>query len=241
MVSQIELLCAACGKTFTRSVKSHNQRVSRGAKQFFCSTACVLDKKRREEHQCEFCGTATFNPKFCSQSCSASRRLGIQRNPPKLRVCLACGGEFLMSGTHRSPKYCPPCKGSNTWPTVDLKRPHIRRGSRYFTRPDYKNVTIEQICQGPYLTGKHKSHLHIYIRALNRTWNKAKLKLPCAVCGYSAHVELAHIQPISSFSPDTLLGVVNATENVIQLCPNHHWELDSGVLKLKTIGAPERN
>ena len=142
MVSQIELLCAACGKTFTRSVKSHNQRVSRGAKQFFCSTACVLDKKRREEHQCEFCGTATFNPKFCSQSCSASRRLGIQRNPPKLRVCLACGGEFLMSGTHRSPKYCPPCKGSNTWPTVDLKRPHIRRGSRYFTRPDYKNVGI---------------------------------------------------------------------------------------------------
>ena len=52
-------------------------------------------------------------------------------------------------------------------------------------------------------------------------------KLACACCGYDKHVELAHIKPVSSFDVNTLISVVNSEENVIQLCPNCHWEFDN--------------
>lgn len=57
--------------------------------------------------------------------------------------------------------------------------------------------------------------------------------LPCQVCGYSLHVELAHIKPISSFSDETLLSVVNNPSNILVLCRNHHREQEHGFLLLR--------
>jgi len=110
-----------------------------------------------------------------------------------------------------------------------------RRGLRVRTVIDYKNMTLEQLRQGPYLVGKHKSQFNIYVRALGRTWNKHKLDLPCQHCGYSKHVELAHIKAISSFDPNSSVWDVNNPNNVVQLCPNCHWEFDSGMIPLDQI------
>lgn len=54
----------------------------------------------------------------------------------------------------------------------------------------------------------------------------------CGICGYSLFVETCHIKPISSFSDSTLLSEINDPNNLIGLCPNHHWEYDNGYLKL---------
>lgn len=59
--------------------------------------------------------------------------------------------------------------------------------------------------------------------------------MPCAVCGYTKHVELAHKRALQDFPDDALLSEVNARGNVIQLCPNCHWELDHGFLDLRLI------
>lgn len=59
------------------------------------------------------------------------------------------------------------------------------------------------------------------------------INLPCAYCGYSLHVELCHIKPISSFPDSALLSEVNSRKNNIQLCRNCHWELDNSILKIK--------
>lgn len=56
--------------------------------------------------------------------------------------------------------------------------------------------------------------------------------LKCAICGYDKHVEIAHIKAVSNFSEDTTIGEINSIDNLIALCPNHHWEYDSGVLKI---------
>ena len=48
----------------------------------------------------------------------------------------------------------------------------------------------------------------------------------------SKHVELCHIKPIASFKDSALLSEVNSKNNIVQLCPNCHWELDHGILKL---------
>lgn len=48
----------------------------------------------------------------------------------------------------------------------------------------------------------------------------------CTECGYSKHVEVAHIKPVSSFTDDTLISVINHPSNLKVLCPNCHWEFD---------------
>lgn len=189
------------------------------------------------------CGGETTNPQFCSRRCSASRQLGLQRNPPKVRICKKCTAPFTMSGIHRSSMYCPNCTGTvhRRVDIVLLKR--TRKGKRISARHDYKSLTIAEVTRGPYLEGKHRSQILIYVRSFNRSWNRNKLMLPCASCGYAKHVELAHIRPISSFPPETTLGEVNHPDNVMQLCPNCHWEFDNHLLTMENIweGRPDSN
>jgi hypothetical protein len=55
----------------------------------------------------------------------------------------------------------------------------------------------------------------------------------CKVCGYSTYVEVCHIKAIADFSKETLIKEINSLSNLIYLCPNHHIELDKGLLNLK--------
>lgn len=52
------------------------------------------------------------------------------------------------------------------------------------------------------------------------------------VCGYTLHTELCHIKAIKDFPKNTPLSIVNAKNNLIFLCPTHHWELENNYLKL---------
>ena len=54
----------------------------------------------------------------------------------------------------------------------------------------------------------------------------------CAVCRYSHHVEVAHRNPVSKFQETALIGEINHIDNLVGLCPNHHWEYDNGKLDL---------
>lgn len=54
----------------------------------------------------------------------------------------------------------------------------------------------------------------------------------CAICGYSTHIEIAHIKAVSDFEDSATIAEINSIDNLIALCPNHHWEYDNGILKL---------
>ena len=58
----------------------------------------------------------------------------------------------------------------------------------------------------------------------------------CAVCGYATHVEICHIREIAAFPPDASVSEINALSNLIALCPNHHWELDRGLVQMGPVG-----
>ena len=47
---------------------------------------------------------------------------------------------------------------------------------------------------------------------------------------YNKHIEIAHIKGVSEFSDDSLVSEINDINNLVALCPNHHWEFDSGQL-----------
>lgn len=61
---------------------------------------------------------------------------------------------------------------------------------------------------------------------------KHNKKPKCCICGYDKHVEVAHIKPVSDFTDETLIKEINSIDNLIGLCPNHHWEYDNGILKI---------
>jgi hypothetical protein len=73
-------------------------------------------------------------------------------------------------------------------------------------------------------------------RNAKETYVKYGKTLCCEICGYDKHVEIAHIKAVSDFSQETKIEEINSIDNLIALCPNHHWEFDNGLLKLQSSG-----
>lgn len=155
---------------------------------------------------CLNCGKETPNPKFCCRSCAASFNNKITPKRKRNRVCKIEGcGEIVKSYRHY---HC-----EDHWEIAK------RDKYRYKTVGEYRNkISVK---------GKHPSWLNAHVRGFARSWLKHLTELPCARCGYDLHVELAHIKAVTEFDDDALLTDINSTDNVIQLCPNCHWEFDN--------------
>ena len=78
----------------------------------------------------------------------------------------------------------------------------------------------------------YQSYRSAIRKRAEKVFSDSEKPLKCAICGYDIHVEIAHIRPVSDFPGDTLISDINSADNLIALCPNHHWEYDHGILKL---------
>ena len=99
---------------------------------------------------------------------------------------------------------------------------------------DWSTITIGE------LKGRYPYQKANRIRSLARA--QAKSLFPeqkCAKCGYDNHVHVCHIKAIKDFPPETPISTVNAKENLILLCPNHHWEFDNGLLNMEGAAGVE--
>lgn len=90
-----------------------------------------------------------------------------------------------------------------------------------------KNKTIGEYRSLASVDGRHVSWANPHIRLFARSWNKDLANSSCEHCGYSKHVELAHIKAVSDFDDSSLLSEVNSPDNLKALCPNCHWEFDN--------------
>jgi len=61
------------------------------------------------------------------------------------------------------------------------------------------------------------------------------IKRECVVCGYSNFLEVCHLKAIADFLPTQFVHEVNSLSNLAFLCPNHHKELDRGMLPLSAV------
>ena len=97
-----------------------------------------------------------------------------------------------------------------------------------------KNKGIEDRTKGElFTTFKNWQSARSFIRRNSQEkYLKSGNPLKCKVCGYDKHVEIAHIKAVSEFSNETPIGEINSIDNLIALCPNHHWEYDNGILKI---------
>jgi len=70
-----------------------------------------------------------------------------------------------------------------------------------------------------------RKHAH-YVFNINNEDKK------CKICGYTNHVEVCHIKSVSSFDDNSLIKEINSIDNLVGLCPNHHWEFDNNKIIL---------
>lgn len=153
---------------------------------------------------CIQCATNTKNPKFCSKSCSVSYNNKIHPKRVKAQyVCTNCHEHI-----NRRSKFCKKCA-------------HLH------TNRLPSDLTLKE---AKYLK-HHKSSAFALVRTRARAVAKLNNMNTCVHCGYSKHVEIAHIKAISTFPEDTLLSVINHPTNLMSLCPNCHWEFDHPALR----------
>jgi hypothetical protein len=154
---------------------------------------------------CTECGKETANPKFCSSACAARYNNRVYIKRPLTKRCKTTGCNALIPSRLT---YCLACQTRRNKEVV-RKKPQtiadIQRLAKY-----QKNAVIRNDAR--------------------RVYRRSGRPLACTVCGYRNHVEVCHIRPIERFSETMLISEVNSLENLICLCPNHHWELDHGLL-----------
>jgi hypothetical protein len=184
------------------------------------ATAIKLKKESAEKYYknpsiCKQCGdviqikTIASQAKrkaFCSKSCSATYN-NLHRKHNKKNVCPECGYEITKYATS-----CTKCCKRKEF-TVHL----VTKDTLKESRKNYQSARS---------TIRHHA-LHV--------WKNSGKKNLCFVCGYKNHIEICHIKPVSGFNGNATIEEINNIENLIALCPNHHWEFDNGILRLAEL------
>ena len=156
--------------------------------------------------------------KFCSQACAAS--FNNKARGRKRAVCQNCGRQF-HDRHYKDRKFCSRrCYLIGRKPRVPLVMSHTKGDVVKMNRT--RNRAHCAIRRGALWQIKHNG-------------DRSK----CIVCGYDTYVEVCHLKPIGDFPDSALVSDINALSNLVVLCPNHHKELDLGLLKLN--GAEEGN
>lgn len=151
--------------------------------------------------------------------------------------CLNCNKEFEKSNSQikRSPNHY--CSRSCAASVNNRKKPRRTKTRKcklcdtlIFKHRTYcdkhKHKTIDYTLAECIYEQHHKSSAYSLVRARARTVAKKLGWNTCRQCGYSKHVEIAHIKPISEYPEDTKISIINHPDNLIPLCPNCHWEFD---------------
>jgi hypothetical protein len=206
----ITLVCDFCGAEFSRRESEHNKCVRRGCKKFYCSKKCHQENSKAKTVKCSVCGVDTRNPKFCSRSCAAVYNgKAVPKRKKIQKKCVVCGVDVVNRNRY--------CKDHRP------KRPY--NNSKGSDRMKMETVGSRRLDR----VGDQYPSIRAHARRRAREFG---ILNECYVCGYTLYIECCHRTPISDFPGDTLIDVVNSRDNLVGLCPNHHWEFDNGFLEL---------
>ena len=169
--------------------------------------------------------------KFCNMSCSSTynnkhyprkrRQLEykptVQREPFKVSSCNCCKTEIILEllgdKRHYSTKqFCDNCRDKQKGSQKRIKPETRTKGELFSVRCNWQSART--------------SIRNNAVKVLGATG----LTKECKICGYTNHVEVCHLKSVADFSSDTLVAEINHQDNLVYLCPNHHWEFDNGLL-----------
>jgi len=150
---------------------------------------------------------------FCNRQCST--RFNNRKSPKRAAtltfICIACDGKFPRprsnAGALYNRKVCDDClSGYNSAPVIV---PHLTKAELYERTSNWQsaNSTIRQWAR--------------------RVFQRSGRPQACQVCGYTKHIHVAHARAVSDFPDEAKISEVNAINNLVALCPTHHWEFDN--------------
>lgn len=178
----------------------------------------AIERYMKSPNLCEFCGSPILvrnhervpevrKKKYCSHSCAAKHNNLAQkgRSVPRANpTCKVCHKPFRGRATGKICEACRKLGGVGS----------VSKGVMFQKRTNWQSA---------------RSSIQKHAKAVYRESGKPKV---CLICGYSTYVEIAHIKAVSSFGDEIRILEINHSDNLIALCPNHHWEFDHGLLPI---------
>jgi len=164
-------------------------------------------KKIESSHTCCVCGKLTKNLMCCSKECQRKSFI-------KTRNCLLCNNSIPTALSTK--KYCAKCQDK------------YRNCEFIFNLSRFKLITIGEL-RNKYQVYQMHAKIRCWARRLYGNYNKS---LSCKICNYNLYCEVCHIKPVSQFKDSDNIYDVNHIDNLVVLCPNHHWEFDNGYISL---------
>lgn len=153
--------------------------------------------------------------KFCNKSCSAIYNNSKNKLTYIDRECKRCHKSFRITERNKSGYFsnkiiCDQCK----------------KDVEYW---EIANLTLGELMLRSKNWQSARSSVCKHARYIYKQYNKENV---CKICGYDKHVDIAHIKAVSDFDKDTKIKDINSSDNLVALCPNHHWEYDHGIANL---------
>lgn len=145
-------------------------------------------------------------------------------------ICKYCGKEILPKENERlqdvrAKKFCGRSCSSNY--NNKFVRGYTLKSEKIKKEKEFR---VDESVPIYTLFGKGSSK-YSFIRAKGRAkMNFYKIEKKCVVCGYDIHVEAHHKKPCNAYDENTPLYIVNDLDNLVYLCPNHHYEADNNIL-----------
>lgn len=181
---------------------------------------------------------------FCSRSCSAKYNNAlldpaVRRGP--LPFAVMCSNEDFVSFYEQSSTIDELCSKlgykQSGGGSHQVKKRMASLGLESYSSKRVKEKSIELKTKGELISkskywSEWRSLVQRHARKMQANSDKPK---KCQICGYDLTYEVAHIKSVSSFDEETTVAEMNNINNLIALCPNHHWEYDHGLIDLLDI------
>ena len=159
--------------------------------------------------------------KYCSRRCAAivNNSKSIKRIAISYTNCKICGIHVDLKpkpdGGFYKRNYCDPC----------LKALKITSLIGTFLECD---LFVNQTKGSLYSRRKNWQSANSSIRShARKVYFASNLPKQCNVCAYDKHIEICHKKQVKEFTENVTILEINSLDNLIALCPNHHWEFDN--------------
>lgn len=186
------------------------------------------------------------NNNFCNQSCSASyNNIGMSRNPKGINSSNKTKLDQISDE-----QFIEIINNSFTWKEIKNKLGYsnstnstlqnkIKDRAEFLgvelkirkreNNKDWNKITKKEL----FSYYKNWQTARTQIRKLaQKIFEESEKEYKCPICGYNKHIEIAHIKAVADFDDNSTIAEINNPNNLIGLCPNHHWEYDNGILDI---------
>lgn len=199
----VRITCAGCGVNFNKPNNEYQRCLRRKYSQFFCSRDCRKKYQKR----------------------NSTKKIGECPNCGKTTVgkkfCNhSCSSSYNNSLREKVVNLCEVCGIE------------INKRNKFCKKHKEDRWTHKTIGELRLRYGRAGDQFPIVRWHARKVAKGFGILDKCVVCGYTNHVETAHRFPLSKYTDDTLIGDINTKDNLIGLCPNHHWEFDHGIIFL---------